>query len=335
MEHVAIDLGGRESQICVRSADGAVIEERREATKHLRGYLRQRSKSRVIVETCAEAFAIADAALEAGHEVRVVPSALVKSLGVGARGVKNDRRDAQVLSEISTRINLPSVHVPSHLARERKSICSLRDALVGGRTKLINSVHGWLRTQTTHPRSGAAESFPRRVREHFEKHHATAVPEFVERQLRAIDALSLQIADADQELRATADGDPICERLMTVPGVGPLTAVRFVAAVDDVSRFGKAHAVESYLGLVPGEDSSSSRQRRTGITKAGSPQLRWTLVQAAWNARLRRPNDPMVMWSREVEQRRGKRVAVVALARKIVGVLYALWRDGTRYTSTR
>ena len=79
MEHLAIDLGGRESQICVRSSDGQILEERRCRTGALAGYLARRPHSRVIVETCSEAFAIADVALSVGHEVRVVPATLVRT----------------------------------------------------------------------------------------------------------------------------------------------------------------------------------------------------------------------------------------------------------------
>jgi len=122
---------------------------------------------------------------------------------------------------------------------------------------------------------------------------------------------------------------------MSVPGVGPVTALRFAASVDDVSRFPTAHAVESYVGLVPGEYQSSERQHRLAITKAGSVRLRWALVQAAWSARNTRPDDPMVIWSREVEKRRGKKVAVVALARKLAGILFALWRDQSVYDPLR
>ena len=86
MQHVAIDLGGRESQVCVRNADGSIVREARIATKALPRFLTsQTSPCRVIVETSAEAFAIADAALEAKHEVRVVPATLVTALGVGSR----------------------------------------------------------------------------------------------------------------------------------------------------------------------------------------------------------------------------------------------------------
>jgi transposase len=147
MDHIAIDLGGRESQICVRSADGRIVEEVRQPTSRLAAYLKRKQPCRVVLETSAEAFKIADAAAELGHEVRVVPATLVPSLGVGARGIKTDRRDAQILSEVSTRIDLPSVHIPSDVARVRKSMCTAREALVTARTKLINTVRGWMRSE--------------------------------------------------------------------------------------------------------------------------------------------------------------------------------------------
>jgi transposase len=143
--------------------------------------------------------------------------------------------------------------------------------------------------------------------------------------------LTREIAQADQEFEDETKTDETCQRLMTVPGVGPVTALCFVATVDEIARFGSAHSLESYVGLVPGEDSSSDRQRRTSITKAGAKRLRTALVQAAWVLRRQRPNDPIVRWNVAVELRRGKRIAVVALARKLAGVLYALWRNGTTY----
>src|SRR5689334_9563359 len=104
MNHVAIDLGGRESQICVRSSDGAIIAEDRWPTRSLKKYLEKLSPSRVVVETCAEAFGVADMARAAGHDAVVVPATLVRALGVGARRLKNDVRDARNLSEASCRI---------------------------------------------------------------------------------------------------------------------------------------------------------------------------------------------------------------------------------------
>lgn len=336
MDHVAIDLGGRESQICVRRADGTIAMEDRWPTRSLGKYLARLEKSRVVVETCAEAFGVADAALALGHEAVVVPATLVRALGVGSRGLKNDVRDARNLSEASCRMaRLPSVHIPTQVSREIKASCGMRDALVGCRTKLINTVRGWLRSQTLGALpSGAPTSFPGRVRKLMAKHDR-AMPGCVARQIAVLESLNEQLVAAEAELEELSKKDPVCRRLMSVPGVGPLTALRFAATLDQVERFATAHAVQSYIGLTPGESSSSERKRNTSITKAGSTQLRWTLVQAAWCAQRTRPADPMVVWAKEIAQRRGKAIATVALARKLAGILFALWRCGTCYDPHR
>jgi transposase len=331
VEHIGIDLGGRQSQICVRSTTGEIIEERKYPTAALAEYLGQRPASRVVVESCAESVLVANQAIGLGHEVRVVPTSLVPSLGVGARKTKNDRRDARVLSEVSCRIDLPSVHIPSPDAQRRKAMCGMREALVACRTKLINTVRGWLRLSCAAPRTGESASFPVRVRELAET-MKLELPGHVERQLLAIEHLCEQIAASDRELAAEARASEVCRRLMTVPGIGPVTSVRFVAALDEQSRFTSAQKVAAYLGLVPGENSSGERVRRIGITKAGSSAVRRTLVNAAWVARRYAPNHPMVIWCLEVEKRRGKFVAITALARKLAGIMFAMWRDGTTYS---
>jgi transposase len=307
-----------------------VVEERRLRTEGLTGYLRSRAPGRVVIETCAEAFAVADTALELGHQVRVVPSMLVRSLGVGARGVKTDQRDARILSEVSTRIELPSVHVPSQTARKRKALCTSREALVTTRTKLINHCRGWQRTQGQKIRRGDSSTFVSRM-----KQSEQVYPQHVQSVLDVIETVSAQIQMLDEELLRLVKDDELCVRLMTVPGVGPVTALRFVAAIDEVARFGDSHALQSYLGLVPGERSSGDSKQRTGLTKAGNAQVRWALTQAAWSAWRYRSHDPMVVWAHRIAQRRGKHVAVVALARKLAGILYAMWRDGTRYDASR
>lgn len=330
MEHIAIDLGGRESQVCVRDDRGMIVDERRLATERVSSFLRKRAPGRVVLETCAEAFVVADAALESGHQVRVVPATLVRSLGVGARGVKTDQRDARVLSEVSTRIDLPSVHVPSQLSRQRKALCSSREALVSTRTKLINHCRGWLRTQGQRIPTGNSSTFVARMNK-----SSQAYPAHVQNVLQVIEVVSAQVEAFDDELLKLTKDDELCVRLMSVPGVGPVTALRFAAAIDEVARFDNSHALQSYLGLVPGERSSGDSKQRTGLTKAGSPQVRWVLTQAAWSAWRYRSNDPMVAWAKRIAERRGKHVAVVALARKLAGILYAIWRDGTRYDPSR
>jgi transposase len=330
MQHIAVDLGKRESQLCVRAANGQILHEGKLATSSLETCLQRQPPSRVVLETCAEAFRVADFAISCGHEVRVVPATLVRSLGVGARRIKTDRRDAQVLSEVSCRIDLPSVHVPSDLTRQRRSMCGMREQLLATHVALINCVRGWARTQLLKIRSGDWTTFPKRARD-AALSNESGVPQCVERLLIAIDSLTEQIALADKELRQLAAHDPVCRRLMTIPGIGPVSAMRFVAALDDVTRFPSAHAVQAFLGLTPGENSSSDRRQRTGITKAGPPGVRRALVQGAWSLRRSRPQHPISLWAKQIEERRGKFIATVAVARKLAGIMYALWRDGSSY----
>lgn len=334
MQHVAIDLGGKESQICVRDAKEKILEERKYPTRRLGEYLAKQAPSRVILETSAEAFAVADLARTAGHDVRVVPATLAPSLGVGARGIKTDRRDAQVLSEVSCRVDLRSVHIPSEQARAWRTLCNSRDGLVSSRTKLSNTVKSQLRSRLvlTHKRRSTAT--PGQIRALWTEIEGS-VPAHVERMLTVVEMLDVQIASADKEVRQLVKTNETCRRLMTVPGIGPLTAMRFVATLDDVARFETAHDVQAYLGLTPGENSSSRRKQRTHLTKAGSPQMRWLLVQAAWTALRCAPTHPMSTWATQVAERRGKRIAVVALARKLAGILFALWRDNTTYNPQR
>ena len=121
--------------------------------------------------------------------------------------------------------------------------------------------------------------------------------------------------------------------MTTAPGVGPLIATAFVATLDEAGRFGGAHQVESYLGLVPSEHSSADRHRRGHITKAGNPRMRWLLVQAAWAAlRSRRAEGAgLRAWAEHLAKRRGRRIATVALARRLAGILFAMWRDQTPF----
>ena len=116
-----------------------------------------------------------------------------------------------------------------------------------------------------------------------------------------------------------------------------MTAAAFVATIDDVQRFPHAHQLEAYLGLVPREYSSGDAQRRGPITKAASSRTRWLLIQVAVSILRRRPPEAEALrpWALQIATRRGKPVAVVALARRLAGILYALLRDGTVFTPTR
>jgi len=124
-------------------------------------------------------------------------------------------------------------------------------------------------------------------------------------------------------------------RLRSMPSIGPVTALAFVAALDDVTRFQSAHQVQAYLGLVPSEYSSGDRRLRGRITKRGDAWMRWLLVETAWRI-LRSPNPDLAglrVWAQQIAERRGKRIATVALARRVASILYAMWRDDADFAA--
>jgi transposase len=331
MNHVGIDLGGRESQVCVRSDAGEIQHEGKLSTGALGAWLAEIPHSRVVMESCAEAFRVAALARDAGHVVNVVPATLVRSLGIGARRVKTDKRDARLQSELSCRMaRLPSVHVPSESNQELRSLLSMRQTLMRGRTMLINSVRGFLRGKLLRLGRGTPITFPARVRQLLQE-KLGELPVLVSGTLSVIDTLNEQLRAADAELLRRVKQSAVCRRLMTAPGVGPVTAAAFMSALDDPHRFPSARAVASYLGLTPGEHSSSDRQRRTGLTKAGPSLLRSALTQGAWVVLRQRTDDPLVRWAKEVGARRSKKIAVCALARKLAVILWAMWRDERDY----
>jgi transposase len=198
------------------------------------------------------------------------------------------------------------------------------------RTKLVNTVRSFFRTMARPPVKATPNTLAKRVREQLLK-SPEGIPDYIEFVLVTLEALNEQIAKADAALEKLADADEACKRLQTMPGVGPVTSVCFAAAIDEVSRFESASKLTSYLGLTPGENTTGFKTKRTSMTKAGSGRARWTLNQAAWTMVRTRPNDPLVLWFQAVASRRGKKIAISALSRKMAGILYAMWRDQQSY----
>jgi len=146
-----------------------------------------------------------------------------------------------------------------------------------------------------------------------------------------------QIAAADRRLAALAATDADMALLATSPSIGPVTASAVVATADQIERFASAHQFEAFLGLVPGECSSGEKRRIGRITKAGNSRVRYLLVEAGWRILRAKDADTAALrrWGLAIAARRGKRIAVVAVARRLAGILYAMWRDRQPYDATK
>ena len=125
--------------------------------------------------------------------------------------------------------------------------------------------------------------------------------------------------------------------LSTAPGVGPVVSTAFVATLDEAQRFNGAHQVESFLALVPSEKSSGEKQHRGAITRAGSRRMHGLLVQSAWTLLRSRSTKTAKLrdWAAKIALRRGKNVAGGGVARRLAGILFAMWRDGTPFCGGR
>lgn len=335
MDHIGIDLHKRESQICILTETGEVLERTIQTTRdRLAAVLGSRARARVLLEATTESEWVAQCLEGLGHEVIVADPNYAPMYPERRRRVKTNRRDARTLATAARLGAYRPAHRVSRVQRQVRQQLVVRDALVQTRTRAIAMSGALVRSEGLRIRSGKAEHFLTRL-------EALALPPALAATLAPTRTLlatvNKEIAAADRAVAAIATGDPVVTRLMTVPGVGPVTAAAFVATLDRADRFAGAHQVESYLGLVPSEDSSADRHHRGGITKAGSPRMRWLLVQAAWAVAhaTRAEARPLRAWAERIAQRRGKRVATVALARRLAGILFALWRDETTFDVTR
>lgn len=335
MEYGAIDLHSKESEIRIVTAAGEVVLHRRIATRRdvLKDVFGARPPLRILLESGTESEWVAQYLESLGHEVIVADPNYAPMYAHRGRGIKTDRRDVMALVEANRRGIYRVAHRVSAAHRTVRRHLQVRDQLVRMRTQIINVMRGQLRSEGLRVRNGRAESFVAR-------YQALEVPGALRTVLdplvRGLAALEPLIAAADAWADETAHGDPIARRLMTAPGVGPITALSFQSTVDDVTRFRGPNAVSAYLGVVPHEASSGERQRRGSITKMGSTYLRAVLVQASWNVwRSPRGSAQLHAWARRLADRRGKRIAIVALARRLARILFAMWRDGRDFQPGR
>lgn len=335
MEYVGIDLHKRESQICIETEEGEIIERTiRTQRERFGAVLGGRARARILLEASTESEWVAQCLEACGHEVIVADPNYAPMYPERRRRVKTNRRDAQTLATACRLGAYRSAHRVSAAQRQIRQQLTVRDVLVRARTRAIAMTGALVRGEGLRVRSGQAESFVTRLHELSlpSALHATLAPT-----VALLATLDLEIRRADRAVEQVAVTDPVVTRLMTTPGVGPVTAAAFVATLDEAERFAGAHQVESYLGLVPSEDSSADRRRRGAITKAGNPRMRWLLVQAAWAVwhSKHAAAHPLRAWAQRIAHRRGRSVAIVALARRLAGILFAMWRDQSAFDIAR
>jgi len=257
----------------------------------------------------------------------------VRQIGVGQHKRKNDPIDAEAMARAVEAGRIPEAHVLSPERRALRAQLSVRGALVDTRTQYVTTARGLARAAGILLPSCDAKNFVAKLDAAPLDEPTRALLAPLVTVLRTLEA---ELSRVEHILSGIAEKDPILQLCATVPGVGLIVAATFVSVIDEAKRFKNAHAVGAYLGLVPSERTTGGPDKRRlgSITKQGNRMARTMLVQAAWTIlRLRSPEDPLKRWAENIAKTRGKPIAVVALARKLACVLWAMWRDGTVYDS--
>lgn len=302
------------------------VEEAEQFYRSLQG-----SKVRVGMEASGHSRWFERLLVELGFELWIGNPAEIRA--AAPRRQKTDVRDAEHLLRLLSegQFERMRIWVPTGEQRDVRQLVLHRHRLVQMRTRVKNQLKAVAINEGMKRRPSP---WTRQGREQFEQ---WLLPAWTARRrqdnLELLDQLVERTDPLDQAVLAEAQKRPEAARLMTHPGVGPVTALSFVLTIGDPTRFRSSKQVASYLGLIPAEDSSGGRQRLGHLTKQGNALLRGYLVEAAHIAVLRDPQ--LGRCYRRLAMRKNRSIAAVAAARKLAIRLWWMWIRGLNYTEFR
>ena len=320
MRTVALDVHKRFAEIAVHE-DGGLRRLGRIETGQLRAFAESLGPDdHVVLESTAMTWAIAE--LLAEHAGRVTVSNPMRTRAIASAKVKTDKIDAKVLAQLGAADFLPEVWAPDHATRALRRRIAHRSSLVRQRTRLRNQIHAVLARNLIE--APFSDVFGQGGRQWLTD---VALPgherEQVDSNLRLHDALDVEIELVERQLAEQALARADVRRLMTIPGVGAITALALVAVIGDVTRFPSPRHLVGYLGLDPRVRQSGEKAARHGhISRAGQAHARGLLVEAAHTA-IRTPG-PLRAFHARLAARRGKQVALCATARKLTVLTWHL-----------
>lgn len=271
-----------------------------------------------------------------GAKVVVVNPNQVKLIAESRR--KTDKVDAKILCELLRMGGLPHpVHMPGREARELRGLLVARRQLITARAKLCNVVRGMVRqTGVSLPARALSTQigWQRLFHAGFEHDHLLHI---VVAYYEGFLALTRSIRELDKQLAEREKAEPRATRLKTMPRVGRIAALTFLAAVDDVNRFSSSRKLIGYSGLAPTVRQSGERTTYGAISRQGRSELRTIWIQIAHLVARDRTKAtlPLRSWFNRVAGKRGKKTALVALARRLLVIAYQLLRTGSDYDVSR
>jgi transposase len=280
MSVLVIDIAKRVFHGVGMNERGQIVLRKRLSRHDLMPFIATLPPVLIGMEACGGAHDWARRFREHSHEVKLMAPQFVKPY---VKLNKNDMRDAEGIGEAVTRPTMGFVPTQDVDQQDIQALHRVRERLIGARTALVNEVHGWMNEYGIVVPKGVAK-FRQTVVGKLEADKAKLTPLSQEIFGKLVDefaVLEKQLAYYQEKLEALATTHPECQRLMTIPGIGPLTATALVAAVSDASAFKNGRQFAAWLGLVPRQHSTGGKERLLGISKRGDSYLRKLLVHGA------------------------------------------------------
>jgi transposase len=322
---VGIDLGKSVCHLVGQDARGRVVLRRRLSRPGLVRLMANLDPCLVGMEGCCGAHHLARQLGAQGHTVRLMSAAYVRPY---VKSQKNDTADAEACAEAVQRPGMRFVPVKTPEQLDLQAVHRVRTRLVTARTRLVNQIRAFLLERGLTVRQGLAalrRALPV-ILDDAENGLGPAIRALLRELACELRALEERIAAVTSELDRVAKDDPACQRLTTIPGLGPITATALVAAIGDGRAFKKPRDLAAWLGLVPRQHTTGGRPRLLGISKHGNGYLRRLLVEGARALQrvAQRRQDRFTPWLARLAVRAHPNIVAVALAARLARIAHAV-----------
>jgi transposase len=328
---VGLDLAKHVFQVHAIDASGRVIVAKALKRRDVPAFFAGLPRCLVGLEACGSAHHWARELIRLGHDARLMPPAYVKPY---VRRQKNDSADAAAICEAVTRPSMRFVPIRSVENQAVLMHHKVRELLVAQRTQLINALRGHLAEIGVIAAQGPTNAHDlAELIEEGDEAIASAVRSALKPVVRQLNILDAEIAQSDRAIQDISRADETARRLMSVPGVGPVTASAIAASIQDVSAFSGPREFAAFLGLTPRQNSSGGKERLGRVSKMGNRYLRKLLVVGAHTVlyHRKRHTDALRTWANSLMETKPFKLVAVAIANKLARIIFALMRSKAKY----